>query len=151
AVSLLAIFLGEKRAAQQRGTTQHRKQTGGSMHSRYFHNLIAQDELEVAAVPAGADGHFGKHRILSAPVQVVWATDALLLNPALCSSLPQSHQSIRLRVGQRLEQYFIDDAKDRRVRSDAEREREHGHGGEAGILQQLAKGEFEIIHNAAPP
>jgi hypothetical protein len=31
-----------------------------------------------------------------------------------------------------------------RVRPDAEREREHGHGGEAGVLQQLAEGEFEI-------
>ena len=29
---------------------------------------------------------------------------------------------------------------------DAEREREHGHGGEAGVLQQLAKGEPDVIH-----
>ncbi len=40
---------------------------------------------------------------------------------------------------------------DRGIGPDAEREREHGHGGEAGVLQQLAEGEFEIIHNEAPP
>ncbi len=34
---------------------------------------------------------------------------------------------------------------------DAECEREHGHGGEAGVFQELAEGEFEVIHNAAPP
>src|SRR5439155_14048166 len=32
------------------------------------------------------------------------------------------------------------------VRPDAERERQHGHRSEAGVLQQLAEGEFEIIH-----
>jgi len=43
---------------------------------------------------------------------------------------------------------FIDLTKDRRVRPDTEREREHGHGGEAGVLQQLAECEFEIIHGS---
>ena len=32
--------------------------------------------------------------------------------------------------------------------SNAEREREHGHGSEAGVFQQLAQGEFEIIHDS---
>jgi hypothetical protein len=31
------------------------------------------------------------------------------------------------------------------VRANAEREREQGHGGEAGVLRQLTEGEFEII------
>src|SRR5437867_7103991 len=30
--------------------------------------------------------------------------------------------------------------------SDAERERKHGHGREAGLLQQLAEGEFQVVH-----
>jgi len=33
--------------------------------------------------------------------------------------------------------------KIRRVRPDANGEREHGDGGEAGVFQQLAEGEFE--------
>jgi hypothetical protein len=32
--------------------------------------------------------------------------------------------------------------------ADSEREGEHGHGGEAGILEQLAEGEFEISHGS---
>src|SRR6266516_7150487 len=63
----------------------------------------------------------------------------------------QCHQLLWLLHRQRPEQQFVDLAKNSRVSPDAEREREHGHGGEAGILQQLAKGEFEIIHNATPP
>ena len=49
---------------------------------------------------------------------------------------------------QRPEQHPVYDAEDGRVRPDAQREREHSHGGEAGILQQLAEGEFEIVHGS---
>src|SRR6266404_7526786 len=35
------------------------------------------------------------------------------------------------------------------VHSALERKREHGYGGEAGVLQQLAEGEFQIVHRIA--
>ena len=35
--------------------------------------------------------------------------------------------------------------------SSSRRGSQHGHGGKAGILPQLAKGEFEVIHNARLP
>src|SRR5438874_10385756 len=68
-----------------------------------------------------------------------------------CSLAPDLHDSVRLEERQRPQEYCVYDAEDRRVRSDSKREREHGYGGEAGVLQQLAEGEFEIIHNATPP
>src|SRR5437870_10306724 len=68
-----------------------------------------------------------------------------------CSLAPDLHDSVRLEERQRAQEYCVYDAEDRGVRSDAEREREHGDGGEAGVFQQLAKGEFQIIHNAMPP
>ena len=61
-------------------------------------------------------------------------------------SLPNVNHPIRFRYRQWSKQYRVDNAEDRRVCADAEREREHGHGGEAGILQQLAEGESQIIH-----
>src|SRR5438445_353228 len=64
-------------------------------------------------------------------------------------SLPKLNHPIRFWYRQWSKQYPVDDAEDRRVRSDAEGEREHGHSGEAGVLQQLPEGEFEIIHNVA--
>jgi hypothetical protein len=40
----------------------------------------------------------------------------------------------------------MNEAEHRGAGPDPKSEREHGHGGEAGILQQLTKSEFEIIH-----
>ena len=50
------------------------------------------------------------------------------------------------RERQRPEQNAIDDAEDGCVCPNAEREREHDHGGEAGILQQLAEGVAKVVH-----
>src|SRR2546422_2910712 len=48
-------------------------------------------------------------------------------------------EPVRSRVRQRLEQHGVDRAKDGRVGADAERERRHGHGGEAGGLGEDRK------------
>jgi hypothetical protein len=50
--------------------------------------------------------------------------------------------------GKPAQQHRIYDAEDGGVRSDAECERKHGHRSEAGILQQLAEGEFEVVHGS---
>src|SRR5437867_9965118 len=48
----------------------------------------------------------------------------------------------------RAQELFIEQSEQRQIRPDAERQREHGHGSEAGILQQLAEGEFEVVHGS---
>src|SRR5439155_8621520 len=58
----------------------------------------------------------------------------------------QLNQLIRFRKIERPPKHRVGHAENRHVDADAQREREHGHGGEAGVLQQLAEGEFEIIH-----
>jgi hypothetical protein len=45
------------------------------------------------------------------------------------------------------QQHRVEHTEDGCVRPDTEREREHGHGGEAGVFPQLAEGEFEIVHS----
>ena len=62
--------------------------------------------------------------------------------------VPDSEQLIGIRQWQRPEHERIYDAEDDRVGPDPEREREHGHGGEAGVLQQLAEGEAKVIHGS---
>src|SRR5438034_7570001 len=59
--------------------------------------------------------------------------------------------SFRVSIRKLTEKNCVNHTEDCRVSPDAKREGEHGHGGEPGVLQQLAKGEFEIIHNAEPP
>ena len=63
----------------------------------------------------------------------------------------KNDQFLRTSHRQQPQHHLINEAENRCVRPDAERKCEHGHGGEAGILQQLAESEFEIIHNATPP
>ncbi len=57
---------------------------------------------------------------------------------------------VRMAHRQRPQQQSINDAEDHAIRPDPEREREHGHGGEAGVLQQLTKGEFQVVHKLSP-
>ena len=55
-------------------------------------------------------------------------------------------QFVGIGNGLRAEQQLVKDCKERKVRPDAEREREHGDSGETRVLQQLAVGEIEIVH-----
>ena len=55
---------------------------------------------------------------------------------------------MRLPHRQRPKHERVDDREHRRIRPDAQREREHGHGGEPGVLQHLAEGEFEVVHSS---
>src|SRR5206468_2889576 len=78
----------------------------------------------------------------------VRTADQALFQTLFRAALPEGHQPVRFRIRQRLEQHAIDDAEDRRVRPDAEREREHGHGGEAGDFQQLTNGVAKVVHTS---
>ena len=61
-------------------------------------------------------------------------------SPGPSDRLPQVDQPIAVAVGQRLEQHAADDAEDRGVGADAERQRDHDHRGERGAVSQRAQG-----------
>ena len=82
---------------------------------------------------------------------IVRERGAVAFNTGFRIGVKHRHQAARLGKRQWTNQNRIDHGEDRRVGSEAEREREPGLGGEAGVLQQLAKREFEIIHSAMPP
>src|SRR5262245_2512739 len=52
---------------------------------------------------------------------------------------PQHHNPVWIVKGQRLEQHRVDDAENRRVRADSERQREDGDQREAGSFQQHSR------------
>ena len=54
--------------------------------------------------------------------------------------LPQHHQPVRLAVGQGREHHAVDDAEDRGVGADAERQGDHRDGGECRLPAQRAQG-----------
>src|SRR5262249_7873167 len=65
--------------------------------------------------------------------------------------LGDEYEPFRLLERRRSQQHRVDHAEDRRVRTDAERERENGDGSKSRVLSQLAPGESKIIHNAKLP
>ena len=59
--------------------------------------------------------------------------------------VPEEHQLVRLPVRQRFEDDALDDAEDRGVRADAEREREHGQRGESGAADEEAPAVTNVL------
>ena len=66
--------------------------------------------------------------------------DALSRKPA-----PDLHELLRAVEGERTQQHRVDHAEDDGVGADAERQREHGDGGEAGRLGQHANGVSKVL------
>jgi len=78
--------------------------------------------------------------------EVVYRFDQNAFNRSVGSNFLPSpeqhgHDPLGTFVRQWAQQHGINHAEDRCVGPDAERQREHGHGDEAGVLQQLAEGE----------
>jgi hypothetical protein len=55
-------------------------------------------------------------------------------------------QFLRPRYWERFKTNGIEELKDSRVGPDTKRQCEHGHCREAGVLEQLAKGESQVVH-----
>ena len=58
---------------------------------------------------------------------------------------PEPDQRVGVRVGQRAHEQVVDQREDGRVRADAERQREHRHRREAGILEQHPAGVARVL------
>src|SRR6266542_4175123 len=85
----------------------------------------------------------GKDLVAISQIAIIWIGERGA-KPILADR-PYRHDPLWFGYGQRSEQHDVDQTEDPRVRADTKRE--HGHGGEAGVLQQLAKGEFQVVHN----
>ena len=54
-------------------------------------------------------------------------------------------ERVGIGIGQRFDEHAVDDAEDRRGGADAERERQDGRGGEAGLLPQHARRVAKVL------
>ena len=91
---------------------------------------------------------FGKDAALLEIIAINGIGNPLVRVIAAAVNQNDAKQLLWVLNGERAQQEFVDQAEDRRVGSDADREREHGHGGEAGVFQQLAEGESQVIHSS---
>ena len=72
------------------------------------------------------------------------------MRPPIPSTFLSSTSSSGCADRQRAQQRVVDQAEDRGVGADAERQRQHGDGGEAGTLQQVADREAQVAHRGLP-
>ncbi len=79
------------------------------------------------------------------PFAVIGHRGAYISRAARHIHRQQPRQLFRFRIWQRTQQHGIDDAEDRRVRADAQRQREDGNQGESGILQQHSRAVTKIL------
>jgi hypothetical protein len=64
--------------------------------------------------------------------------------------LAQLHELRMISIRERIEQKRVNNAEDRRVHPDRERQRQHRDEGKARRFQELAKGEAKVGHREAP-
>ena len=129
------IFFGQERAAEDRRDAEQRKQVGrGYRAAQQLRFAIAgQRQVEVVV-----GGEAIERSALLAQVIEVAKRKLRERGAVLRGLLADRHDAIRGVERQRLEQHGVDDAEDRCVRADAEREREHTDGAVGAFLPQHA-------------
>ncbi len=137
-VARLTGALGRRKAASENGArAEHREEIRG--HAQ------ADDLLGLAALTgdrAGTDleqRHLFEGLTLLLPVEEIRRRRPFALDPVFQIRLPYQHQAIGVRIWQRPEHHRVDDAEDGSVRSDAQRQDQQGHDGEAGNFAQGAQ------------
>jgi len=120
------------------------------------------DDVELARIAAAGQRHGGglhhgeplQRAALAPPVVEIAVGDRQLVGQAGRLRQrrvrgPRHHQPAGVAERRRLEQRRVDDAEDRGVAADAERQGEHGGKGEAGLPGEAAGGEAEVLDHVS--
>ena len=141
----LLILIERHRLVLRKGSTQQRPHVPERKEIR--RNRVAIFLLnEIFGLPLQPDiigpGEVGKEVLLRAHgfehrrrhAEEVRLANVLAKRAYRVSAFGNLDEAVGGRSGQRIEQHRVDDAVNRRARPDAQRKREHGHGGEARVL-----------------
>ncbi len=139
--SALLILILSETAAQSGLHSQQREEIGRDAGRQEPFGFPIAGEVVVGN--AAQDGDVLEHRVLRLQVAMVGRRHRQPVKLRRLS--PERHEPLRLRERQRAQHDGIDDAENRRRGADAEREREHSHGREAGVLEQLAECVTKVV------
>ena len=96
-----------------------------------------------ARAPVERERLHAVHRLQA--VEIVGHAVRRAAGPGVRIAVEDVDQPVGLRDGQRPQQHGLHDGEDRRVRADADGQREQHGGGEAAVLQQDAQGISEVL------
>jgi hypothetical protein len=135
-----AVLFGPEDAPACRADAENGKDVGGHEARPDALGCVAAGEIAAA----GGERAHALERAAQRPV----VGDLRLRQPRRRPPLPvvpDHHHPLRLRVRERAEEDAVDDAEDRRVRPDAQRQRQHRHGREAGAPTEGAPGVADVL------
>src|SRR5438105_3821660 len=136
-------FLRKKGSPQERLHAERGKQIGADGGAFHPNRLLI---LPVDEVPRPPACDLFKSRALILQVNEIRRRNPNALFTRLLVLPEDLREPTRVFVRKRLEYESVDCAEDGRVRPDAQRQRKHRHGGEAGVLQQLTEGVAKVVH-----
>jgi hypothetical protein len=143
ALTARPVLLRREVAAKLRLQSERRQQFGGGMKRDDLFGIALTRERERIA---RRERHRTEHLLallhfLESRIREPDAKQVVLL-----VRRAQSHEPVRLLVGERLQEHRVDDAEQRDVRADAERQAEYRYEREARRFDQLAAGIAQVVH-----
>ena len=146
------VLVRSEHAAQRRLDPEHREERPGAVHDVQAFGVVAAGERALRPTP---ETELVPRPRLRPVVLVLGPRGGERHQVHRRELRPHHGQPVRLRVGERSQEHPVHDAEDRRVRADAERQREHEHHGEARSAGELPERVLEILsevlHDRLPP
>ena len=151
----LVVVLRQQDAAEQGRRAERLEELAGDPHRRDLLGIAVPREAQ----PVGVDDRHLRERLRRLPVVEGRRRDRQLVGEAdLPGQLrvrgPDHRQPLGIAERQRRQQHRIDDAEDRRVGADPQRQREDGDDRERRPLEQRPAGEAKVLQqglHAGPP
>jgi hypothetical protein len=140
------VVLGLQQASVHGPRAQHRKQAGRGLEPFDALRLIRAEQRGDA--PA-RDRHLLERAVLLLDVEVLPWRRPVLRDVDARRPQPQHDEPIRIGVGQRLQQQRVDDAEDRAVGADADRQRRDDDQRQRPAAAQRPDGIAEILQHLA--
>ena len=138
---------GHEHPSEQRLRAEHREEVRGHQSAHGAVRLVAPehaerkvaefDELVDRLRPSAVVGHLGKRER-----RILYAGGDL--------RLPQVHDAVGFRIRKRPQEHTVDDAENRRVRADAESEREHERDGKSRHAGQIPECDADVVDHRVP-
>ena len=138
-----SIVVRRERATKDRIDSQHSEELrSGKLHGQFF-GFACSREIDALIRECS---HALETRALIAPTAIVRARGRVLVTPVR-GHFPQHHDAIGVAVGQWTQQQLVHDREDSRVRTDAQRKRNHGNRGEGFVFREHARAVTRVLRD----
>src|SRR5262245_40245196 len=135
-------FVRREGSPQNWGHAEYIEKAGGGDLRWNLFRLAVAGQVD-GCVPESR--HILEDAVLLLPVEEVPHVDHILTAWIRAPSFPHHHQPVGVGVRQGLQQHGMHYAEDRRIRADAERQRDHGHDRERRLLEQRTRALAQVL------